>query len=135
MSAIGHESPPWSLTIRYPDGRFYRGDFVRERMTGRGLFVWPDGSQYEGEWKDNLRHGEGSFLGTNGSIFQVMKGTLTGKLRPLLLQDSCARARGHGPVSRLHVDAFCPKGKGFSTLASIGQTCAPFGVGARASVC
>ena len=57
-------------TLRWSDGRFYRGDFIRERMTGRGLMVWPDGSQYEGEWKDNERHGEGTFLGSNGAIYQ-----------------------------------------------------------------
>mmetsp|Transcript_1275 Transcript_1275/g.1638 ORF Transcript_1275/g.1638 Transcript_1275/m.1638 type:complete len:1093 (+) Transcript_1275:69-3347(+) len=57
-------------TMIWPDGKFYRGNFIRERQTGRGLMVYNDGSQYEGEWKDNEKHGEGSELSANGCIHQ-----------------------------------------------------------------
>ena len=54
------------LTFR--DGSFYRGDFTKEQMHGKGLFVYANNSQYDGDWMNNMRYGDGSFLNTDGTI-------------------------------------------------------------------
>jgi hypothetical protein len=45
----------------------YEGDWVNDKMTGKGKipayflgkYEYKDGSNFDGEWKDNLRHGKG----------------------------------------------------------------------------
>ena len=49
---------------------YYRGDFVDEKMQGKGLFVWNNGSQYDGEWRNNMKHGYGVYLTEDGTIFK-----------------------------------------------------------------
>lgn len=48
-------------TLSYADGSFYRGEFKKDQMWGKGMFV--DGvtnTQYDGEWRANMRQGEGT---------------------------------------------------------------------------
>lgn len=52
--------------ISYKDGSFYRGDFVRDQMWGKGVYVGADGSQYDGEWRANMRQGLGTSIGPDG---------------------------------------------------------------------
>ena len=56
--------------ISYIDGSYYRGDFVKEKMHGRGIYIGVDGSQYDGEWEENMRQGVGTLLGADGSIYR-----------------------------------------------------------------
>ena len=39
--------------MTYADGRFYTGDFVDNKMHGRGYYKYPDGRIYEGDFIDN----------------------------------------------------------------------------------
>ncbi len=52
--------------ISYKDGSYYRGDFVRDQMWGKGVYVGADGSQYDGEWRANMRQGLGTSIGPDG---------------------------------------------------------------------
>ena len=33
--------------LTFADGSYYRGDFINEQMTGKGVFVYKDRSQYD----------------------------------------------------------------------------------------
>eukprot|EP01036_Dinobryon_divergens_P030018 gene30018-39205_t len=55
--------------ITYRDGSFYRGDFNKDQMWGKGIYVGSDGTQYDGEWRANMRQGMGTSLETDGCIY------------------------------------------------------------------
>ena len=48
----------------------YIGDFIEGDMNGKGKYKWPDGNEYEGEYVNNKREGEGTFKWNNGDIFK-----------------------------------------------------------------
>ena len=41
----------------WPDGRFYKEDFVRGQREGKGKFKWVDGRICKGEWKTWKQYG------------------------------------------------------------------------------
>ena len=41
----------------WPDGRFYKEDFVRRQKIGKGDFKWADGRICKGEWKTWKQYG------------------------------------------------------------------------------
>ena len=43
----------------YTNGNNYKGNFIRGKAEGVGIFRWANGEVYEGEWKDGLKHGKG----------------------------------------------------------------------------
>ncbi|CAF4903340.1 unnamed protein product [Rotaria sp. Silwood1] len=49
-----------------PDSRWaglkYIGDYIDNKRTGQGVYIWPNGNRYEGQFKDNNRHGKGTFI-------------------------------------------------------------------------
>ena len=55
--------------ITYLDGSYYRGDFKKEMMWGKGVYVGADSTQYDGEWRMNVRQGVGTTIATDGSIY------------------------------------------------------------------
>ena len=38
----------------------YQGDWIKGKMTGKGLCQWADGTVYEGLWLDCSKEGQGS---------------------------------------------------------------------------
>jgi hypothetical protein len=57
-------------TISYKDGSYYRGDFYKEQMWGRGVYVdSANGYQYDGDWRMNMRQGFGTEMISDGSIY------------------------------------------------------------------
>ena len=38
-------------TLKWKDGKHYKGEFVKDKREGRGVFTWKDGRIYDGEWK------------------------------------------------------------------------------------
>ena len=48
----------------------YIGDFIEGDMNGKGKYKWPDGNEYEGEYVNNKREGEGKFKWNNGDVFK-----------------------------------------------------------------
>ncbi|CAF1161901.1 unnamed protein product [Rotaria sp. Silwood1] len=43
-------------------GLKYIGDYIDNKRTGQGVYIWPNGNRYEGQFKDNNRHGKGTFI-------------------------------------------------------------------------
>jgi hypothetical protein len=46
----------------------YKGEWLRGRKEGRGVYTWPDGSTYEGEYKNGRRHGLGLQTMSDGAV-------------------------------------------------------------------
>lgn len=44
-------------TYKYEDGKKYKGDFMRNKRHGYGVFTWPNGKIYEGHWVNGKQHG------------------------------------------------------------------------------
>ncbi|KNE65892.1 hypothetical protein AMAG_09856 [Allomyces macrogynus ATCC 38327] len=53
-----------------PSGTVYRGEFARNRIEGRGRFMWRDGSEYEGDVSNNLRCGNGRIRLASGIVYE-----------------------------------------------------------------
>ncbi|KAJ3350835.1 hypothetical protein GGF32_004627 [Allomyces javanicus] len=53
-----------------PSGTVYRGEFARNRIEGRGRFMWRDGSEYEGDVSNNLRCGSGRIRLASGVVYE-----------------------------------------------------------------
>lgn len=54
----------------WPDGCFYKGQWVSDSRSGQGIERLSDGSQYEGNFVDNVRNGFGTMLYLDGSKFE-----------------------------------------------------------------
>lgn len=39
----------------WADGRQYNGDWINNKMHGRGIFTWADGRRYDGEYFDDRK--------------------------------------------------------------------------------
>ena len=47
--------------FKWPDGRVYTGEYVNDKKDGKGQFEWPDGKKYNGDWKNGKQHGIGEY--------------------------------------------------------------------------
>eukprot|EP00741_Cyanophora_paradoxa_P020551 tig00000227_g19838.t1 len=56
--------------FRYSSGAVYEGDWADNQYEGRGKYTWNDGSYYEGEWKANKMHGEGVYIDVKGVMWR-----------------------------------------------------------------
>ena len=50
-------------------GAVYEGDFDMNRFHGYGKYTWPDGSFFEGSFKENKMTGEGRFTDVNNEVW------------------------------------------------------------------
>jgi hypothetical protein len=46
---------------RYASGAIYNGDFFENMMHGQGEYFFPDGAVYKGDWLRNKMHGQGKY--------------------------------------------------------------------------
>ncbi len=53
----------WVFMLR--GGGRYEGEWVDNKMTGRGIFTWASGNRYEGYFLNDNRHGRGTFTFAN----------------------------------------------------------------------
>lgn len=53
----------------YASGAIYRGDFKDNLMHGEGEYTFPDGAAYKGSWSTNKMHGVGTYLDKEGNVF------------------------------------------------------------------
>jgi hypothetical protein len=47
----------------------YKGNYVDDRMDGKGTQLWDDGEHYEGDFRGDLRHGNGHVKFANGDEY------------------------------------------------------------------
>jgi radial spoke head protein 1 len=47
-----------------------KGDYVKNKRHGKGLFYYPDGSKYDGEWNENVREGHGTYTYPNNDTYE-----------------------------------------------------------------
>ncbi|XP_056223734.1 MORN repeat-containing protein 2 [Seriola aureovittata] len=52
------------------DGIIYTGEWLQDKMHGRGTLQHPSGALYEGEFKDNMYHGTGTYTFPDGSTYK-----------------------------------------------------------------
>ena len=57
------------VTITYPDGDKYVGEFKDGGKNGQGTFTWSDGKKYVGEYKEDLMNGQGTISWSNREKF------------------------------------------------------------------
>ena len=50
----------------YKSGAVYDGDWVANKYHGAGTYTWPDGTKYVGQWVDNAMHGQGTYTDKDG---------------------------------------------------------------------
>lgn len=48
----------------------YKGNYVDDKMEGKGLLTWSNGNAYEGDFKNDLRHGRGIMKFYNGDRYE-----------------------------------------------------------------
>lgn len=46
-------------TCKWPDGSYYRGDWMQNVRHGNGVYVTADGIKFEGQWICDVKHGNG----------------------------------------------------------------------------
>ena len=46
-------------TYKFKDGSIYKGEWHKDLMHGKGVYIWPDESMYDGEFVYGKRHGFG----------------------------------------------------------------------------
>ncbi|XP_077957896.1 MORN repeat-containing protein 2 isoform X4 [Gasterosteus aculeatus] len=51
-------------------GVIYTGEWLEDKMHGRGTMQHPSGALYEGEFKDNMYHGKGTYTFPDGSTYK-----------------------------------------------------------------
>merc|ERR1712139_501592 len=56
-----------SGTLLCKDGKTYKGEHLKDKKHGHGLFVWPDGKKYHGQWKEGKQDGLGIFMDNAGT--------------------------------------------------------------------
>ncbi len=47
-----------------------KGDYVKNKRHGRGIFYYPDGSKYDGDWNENVREGYGTYTYPNNDTYE-----------------------------------------------------------------
>ena len=55
---------------RFSDGSSYEGEFLDGKFSGIGKFIWKIGHVYIGAWKDGKMEGEGEFKHQDGHILR-----------------------------------------------------------------
>lgn len=55
--------------MSYNKREFYRGNWQKGVMSGKGLEQFEDGSKYEGEFENGLKHGKGSLSFLDGTYY------------------------------------------------------------------
>ena len=48
----------------------YQGEWVDDKMTGRGYMIWADGRRYDGEWLENRCNGRGVLTYRDGRRYE-----------------------------------------------------------------
>ena len=47
----------------------YKGNYVNDKMEGKGTQIWSNGDVYDGEFKDDVRNGKGKMVFANGDSY------------------------------------------------------------------
>ena len=61
------------VTITYPNGIKYVGEFKDDKRHGQGRYTFKNGDEYDeyiGEWKDGKMHGKGTYLHDDGTLLK-----------------------------------------------------------------
>ena len=58
-------------------GNTYTGDWVDDKMHGKGKFSYASKAEYEGDWVDNKYQGTGKYTWPDGSSYEVSFNWLT----------------------------------------------------------
>ena len=56
-------------TMKYADGRSYKGGWKEGHWQGKGKASFPNGDSYEGETKLDQRHGKGVYRWNDGRVY------------------------------------------------------------------
>jgi len=56
-------------TMKYADGRVYKGQWKKGQWQGEGKAHFPNGDYYEGETKEDQRHGRGVYRWSDGRVY------------------------------------------------------------------
>ena len=69
------------ITIIYPNGNKYVGEYRDDKRTGQGTLTWANGDKYVGQFQDGKRTGQGTYTWANGDKYvgQFQDGKRTGQ--------------------------------------------------------
>jgi len=54
----------------YVDGSKFRGEIVKDKRTGNGIFYYSNGDVYAGEWKEDEFNGFGDYMYCSGEYYR-----------------------------------------------------------------
>jgi hypothetical protein len=57
---------------KWPDGRFYFGDYQLDKKKGQGIYKWTDNRCYLGAWSEGKQHGDGHLALPSGPVKKVV---------------------------------------------------------------
>jgi hypothetical protein len=52
------------------DGRQYSGQWMNNKMHGKGDFIWPDGKRYVGDYNQDKKEGFGTYYWKNDKFYK-----------------------------------------------------------------
>lgn len=70
VGSFWHDAKHGEATLRWDDGREYRGQFRQGMFHGSAIMIWPDGRRYEGQYAENQKHGDGTFTWQDGRRYE-----------------------------------------------------------------
>jgi hypothetical protein len=50
----------------------FNGEWLNNKMHGKGVFTWSDGRKYEGDYHDDKKSGYGVFTWPDGRMYEGM---------------------------------------------------------------
>lgn len=85
-------------TYFYLDGGRYEGDWVDDRIHGKGKSVYSNGNVYDGEWTDGRINGYGTLTYADGDkyIGQWVEGKMNGQVRRSAARAAAGRGGPRG---------------------------------------
>jgi len=54
----------------YSSGAKFQGEWIEDKVNGKGLMIYPSKDKYEGDFKDGIKKGSGIYEHVDGSRYE-----------------------------------------------------------------
>lgn len=56
--------------MEFKNGKIYTGEWINNKIEGKGRLTWPDRSYFEGEFHNDRKHGKGTLVFPDNSSYE-----------------------------------------------------------------